>query len=134
MASSEAAKRAWETRRITHAISIRQPWAELIMRGIKVREFRSVPTNFRGRFYVYASQNPSRRDAYLEFGFKREKLPAGVLVGKVEVVDCEEIFKGTDSHRPLFAYVLANPRRLRQPVKPENHPQPIWFRPFDAEV
>ena len=39
------------------ALSIRQPYAELILRGIKPIEFRSRPTKIIGeRFYIYASQ------------------------------------------------------------------------------
>jgi hypothetical protein len=39
------------------ALSIRQPYAELILRGIKPIEFRSRPTTIIGeRFYIYASK------------------------------------------------------------------------------
>jgi len=41
------------------AIGIRQPWAELILRGIKTVEIRSTGTNQRGTIYVYASRRPS---------------------------------------------------------------------------
>jgi hypothetical protein len=39
------------------ALSIRQPYAELNLRGIKPIEFRSRPTTIIGeRFYIYASR------------------------------------------------------------------------------
>src|SRR3954466_3821975 len=39
------------------ALSIRQPWAEMILRGIKTIEYRSRPTRIIGeRFYIYASR------------------------------------------------------------------------------
>ena len=39
------------------ALSIRQPYAELILRGIKPIEFRSRRTSIIGeRFYIYASK------------------------------------------------------------------------------
>jgi len=39
------------------ALSIRQPYAELILRGIKPIEFRTRPTKIIGeRFYIYASR------------------------------------------------------------------------------
>ena len=42
-------------------LSIRQPYAELILRGIKKIEYRSRPTRIIGeRFYIYAAQ-PARR-------------------------------------------------------------------------
>jgi hypothetical protein len=118
-------QRAWETRRIERAISIRHAWAELIIRGIKVREFRSVPTNIRERVYVYATQRAEPESTYVEFGLSRVDLPTGLLIGTVEVIDCEKV---GDRH---FAYLLADPHRLSRPLQPANHPQPIWFRPFN---
>jgi hypothetical protein len=39
------------------ALSIRQPYAELILRGIKTVEYRTRPTRIIGeRFHIYASQ------------------------------------------------------------------------------
>ncbi len=37
------------------ALSVRQPHAEAIMRGVKPLEFRSGPTNLRERIHIYAS-------------------------------------------------------------------------------
>lgn len=48
------------TSKITRAISIRQPFVELILRGLKKREYRSKPTNIRERVYLYASLKPAR--------------------------------------------------------------------------
>ena len=42
------------------ALSIRQPFAELILRGIKTVEYRSRPTRIIGqRFHIYASLAPA---------------------------------------------------------------------------
>ena len=39
------------------ALSIRQPYAELILRGIKTVEYRTQPTRIIGeRFHIYASK------------------------------------------------------------------------------
>jgi predicted transcriptional regulator len=39
------------------ALSIRQPYAEFILRGIKTIEYRSRPTRIIGeRFWIYASK------------------------------------------------------------------------------
>ena len=41
------------------ALSIRQPYAELILRGIKTIEYRSRRTRIIGeRFYIYAARTP----------------------------------------------------------------------------
>ncbi|WP_160167073.1 ASCH domain-containing protein [Rhodopirellula baltica] len=37
------------------ALSVRQPWAELILRGHNTVEFRSQITKIRGRVYVYVA-------------------------------------------------------------------------------
>ena len=110
---------------ITRAISIRQPYVEQILRRIKVREYRSVPTNIRERVFIYASQKPAHWFDYDLLGFEVSDLPRGVIVGSVEIVGCE-----WDSKANQYAYLLANPERLKHPKKPVNQPQPIWFRPF----
>ena len=125
MASSSSATKAWETRRITRAISIRQPYVEQILRGVKTREYRNVATNIRERVYIYASQKPRDWFDYDLLGFTEEELPRGLLVGTVEIVACE-----AEPRTGGYAYVLANPRRLSRPLKPLNQPQPIWFHPF----
>jgi len=49
------------------ALSIRQPYAELILRGIKPIEFRSRPTKIIGeRFYIYASRQWAAGKLFLE--------------------------------------------------------------------
>jgi ASCH domain len=49
------------------ALSIRQPYAELILRGIKGIEFRSRPTTIIGqRFYIYASKQWAVGKLFLE--------------------------------------------------------------------
>jgi len=46
------------------ALSIRQPYAELILRGLKTIEYRSRATKIIGeRFYIYAARKWSWRDA-----------------------------------------------------------------------
>ena len=45
------------------AISIRQPYVELIFRGEKKAEYRSIPTNIRERVYIYASLRPADESA-----------------------------------------------------------------------
>jgi predicted transcriptional regulator len=104
------------------ALSVRQPFAEQILRGTKKIEYRSIRTNIRGRVYVYASKQP-RVDVYEKMKVEVGTFPAGVLVGTVEIIDCVE--KQGEYH-----WILANPQRLKTLVKPKNHPQPVWFKPF----
>jgi hypothetical protein len=105
------------------AISIRQPFVELILTGKKKLEYRSRPTNVRGRVWLYASLTPvddprSWRKADKEPG----SLPTGVIVGSVEIVGCKEIGPGE------FGYVLESPKRC-EPWKSPKHAQPVFWRP-----
>jgi hypothetical protein len=59
------------------SLSVRQPYADRIMRGTKRIENRSRPTKVRGRIYIYASLTPASS--------KGEDLPHGVIIGTVEL-------------------------------------------------
>jgi predicted transcriptional regulator len=104
------------------ALSVRQPFAEQIMRGTKKIEYRSKSTKIRGRVYIYASKTP-KIEAYKKMNVVPGTFPVGILVGTVEIVDCKE--KSGEYH-----WHLANPKRLKKPITPETHPQPIWFKPL----
>jgi hypothetical protein len=140
---SERARRAWATRRQrasavqtrgivkgegspapTRALSIRQPYAELILRRIKKFEYRTRPTSIIGeRFYVYASLTPGDPEDWATMGLHPGELPTGVIVGTVEVDYCKG--KAGD-----YKWHLKSPKRLRRNLRPRNHPQPGWFKPF----
>ena len=74
------------TQQPTRALSIRQPHAEAIMRGVKKTEFRSRATKIRGRVYIYASlgRYPANEEADMmaEYGIDDvacDDLPRGVI-------------------------------------------------------
>lgn len=110
----------------TRALSIRQPHAEAIMRGVKKTEFRSGRTKIRGRIFIYASlgryPKGDEEDMMAEYGIDDvacDDLPRGVIIGTVDLHDCEE----GDWH-------VKEPERAKTLRKPKHHPQPVWFRPF----
>lgn len=102
------------------AISMRQPWAEMVLRKDLLADYRNVPTKIRGRVYVYA---PAK--VLHEVGLT---LPRSVLVGTVEVADCRKLSRPI--HGCWFEYVLVKPQRFEVPAKPTGQPGPIWFKPF----
>jgi hypothetical protein len=112
--------------KITRAISIRQPFVELILAGYKSLEYRSTPTKLRERVYIYAALKPKDYPAgWSKVGKQRGELPTGVIVGSVEIVDCKVRANG-------YAYKLTSPERLRRHLKPINQPQPkFWFPKFN---
>jgi len=109
------------------ALSIRQPWAWLILNAGKDIENRQWPTRFRGTVLVHASKSCTKyehengvNDAEM-LGFDISKIPAwkntqrGGIVGSVEIIDCV-----TKSGSPWFygdyGFVLRNPKIL--PFRP----------------
>jgi hypothetical protein len=105
------------------AISIKQPWVEQILKGIKAREYRSKPTKITGRVYLYASLKELDDDAdWKKVGKKRGELPTGRIVGTVEIKKCVRSGDG-------FAYVLEKPKRIRKFPKHKNQPQPCFWIP-----
>ena len=66
------------------ALSIKQPWAELILRGEKTIETRRWVTSFRGEFYIHASKIIDKR-ACEEFKIDTDSLVTGALVGKATI-------------------------------------------------
>jgi ASCH domain len=48
-------------RRPNYALSIKQPWAALLVSGRKTIEVRKWPTAIRGRFFIHAARIPDRR-------------------------------------------------------------------------
>ena len=109
---------------IERAISIKQPFVELILSGIKTKEFRTVPTNIRERVYIYASlkSRPKGDPSWRKLENPERALPCGKIVGTVEIVGCIDQQDG-------YAYKLANPKRLRTSLMPTNQPGPVFWRP-----
>jgi hypothetical protein len=104
------------------ALSIRQPFAELIMTGEKKIEYRSRPTKLRERVYIYACKTRGYPESYEEHGLEPDELPHGVLIGTVEIVDCVDCGE--------FEWHLANPKQLKKPLAVNAIPQPGFFWPF----
>lgn len=80
------------------ALSLKQPWAELVVSGKKTIEVRKWNSKFRGEFLVHASKNIDK-DAMAVFGFS--ELPLGCIVGKVELINVKEYrddFNGVKVH------------------------------------
>ena len=108
-------------------LSLKQPFAELILQGRKKIELRpencSVSnfgviknpnkqerfltkwnTNFRGEFLIHASKN-SDKDAMEKFGFK--EIPLGAVLGKAELVGVKE-YKNEQEHNQDKSFHLAS--------------------------
>jgi hypothetical protein len=108
----------------TIALSIRQPHAEAILRGIKTIEYRHDVTHRRGRIFIYVGKLPAdnAENWMKNYGIhdvKIDDLPRGVIVGSVELYGCD----GGE-------WKLREPQRAKVLLIPKNRPQPMWFHPF----
>ncbi|MGA9350242.1 MAG: ASCH domain-containing protein [Anaerolineae bacterium] len=109
------------------ALSIRQPWAELILQGRKTIELRTWPTSYRGRIAIHASQTV-REEACIAYGLDPARMVRGALVGTVELVDVlpldeaawealrDQHLSLSDFPGPMFGWRLEAPQRLPQPI------------------
>ncbi|MGL4423455.1 MAG: ASCH domain-containing protein, partial [Gemmataceae bacterium] len=110
------------------ALSVRQPWAALILAGIKSLELRTWPTQRRGRIWIHAGRLPEVRSAAWDqlpsdASFRALLRCTGGLLGQVTITDCfllpeqadflkfqAEHRAGLEWYRPrLFAFRLTQP-------------------------
>lgn len=109
------------------ALSIRQPWAELILQGRKTIELRTWHTHYRGRIVIHAGQQ-CKEEHCRAYGLDPQKLVRGALVGTVEIVDIiafdEESYNAHAAEHlrlggwpgDLVGWRLANPLRFETPI------------------
>ncbi|XP_068620300.1 activating signal cointegrator 1 [Battus philenor] len=117
-------------------LSMHQPWASLLVEGIKMHEGRTWYTNHRGRLWIASTAKPPDQDVvralenqyrvlYPEKQFKFPSFyPTGCLLGCVTVDDClpqeeyEKIYPDGESDSP-YVFICSNPMslRLRFPIK-----------------
>lgn len=112
------------------AITIHQPFAEMILRGVKRCENRTWSTRHRGVLVIHAAAGGAG------------PFPAGALVGLVTLSDCRHIGEG--HQHELFAqsdhdlihatgpwcWCLDRPRRFAKPIFCSGR-QGLWTVPDD---
>lgn len=103
-------------------LSLKQPFAELILQGRKKIELRKWNTSFRGEFLIHASKNSDKK-AMKKFSFS--DLPCGFIVGKAKLTDVkkysneEEHQKDKELHLASsswgnYGFILENPQRIKK--------------------
>ena len=70
------------------ALTIKQPWATLIMQKDKRFEFRSWQTKYRGDLLIHAGKGIDKEAMKRLAKYLPEELPYGKILGKVRLVDC----------------------------------------------
>jgi hypothetical protein len=86
---------------VTHALTVRQPYAEMIRRGDKEAEYRSwpLPEKHRNKWIaIHAAAKPygeEEIDGKLDPEYLPiNKLPRSVIVAFVKFIDCEQLDDG----------------------------------------
>src|SRR6516225_7625875 len=99
-----------------YALSIKQPWASLVVHGLKTVEVRRWPTARRGRILIHAARVPDDRPegwarVSAELGPLAKQL--GGIIGAAELADCV-------SYPTLEAFVGDREHHLNEPA---------WYEP-----
>lgn len=123
-------------------LTLQQPWAELILRGVKTIEIRAVPVAPGKTVYLYASRRQSvlkcATAARRRHGLAEVELPRGKVVGTVHITGCRpaqaadsdaacvprDLLEGT------YSWQLSAPHRLSDPLDALHAPCGMWFYPF----
>lgn len=111
-------------------LSIKEPWASLIINGYKEYEFRSWKTNYREKVLIHASKNIIKSDIerFEKLGINYKP---GFIIGEAEIVDCipvtkefenflinkNELVYGANRNRTGYAWRLNNIKILDKPIK-----------------
>lgn len=111
------------------AITIKQPWASLIIDGYKKYEFRSWKTNYRGKILIHAGMN-LEKDMVVRFKNYNLNYICGAIIGEAEIVDCilvdenfneklksiDPIVYGKSNHTESYAWKLDNIKKYDEPI------------------
>lgn len=115
-------------------LSIREPWASIIINGYKKYEFRSWKTNYRGKIFIHASKN-IEKDNIKRFEKLNINYSPGFIIGEAEIVDCipvssefensliieNELIYGASRNRTGYAWKLDNIKIIDKPIEVNGH-------------
>ncbi|MBE6157401.1 MAG: ASCH domain-containing protein [Firmicutes bacterium] len=111
------------------ALTIKQPWASLIVDGYKKYEFRSWKTNYRGKILIHAGLS-LEKDMMERFKDYNLNCTLGAIIGEAELVDCilvdenfneelrtiDPIVYGRSNHVENYAWKLENIKKYDEPI------------------
>lgn len=71
-------------------LTINQPFATLIVEGLKEYEFRTWKTNYRGEILIHAGKGVDKK-AMKRYEYLGLEYPKGCIIGKATIADCIKI-------------------------------------------
>ena len=116
-------------------LTIKQPWATLIMQGNKRFEFRSWQTKYRGELLIHAGKGIDKEAIKRLSKYLPKELPLGKILGKVTLVDCikmspefkEELLKENrdiytkSSFQENYGWQIDNVQVFDEPIEAKGH-------------
>ena len=111
------------------ALTIKEPWASLIIEEYKKYEFRSWKTKYRGKILIHAGCSVEK-DMMKRFSDYNINVNPGYIIGHATIVDCilvnEEFNKelrnidpvvyGRSNHTETYAWKLENVVKYDNPI------------------
>jgi hypothetical protein len=119
---SDVSEANQQNRLVVPALTVRQPWAWLIIHGGKDIENRRWKTNVRGRVLIHAAKGMTRNEYYDAWDYADDigvevpdidviNLQRGCIIGSVEIVDCVSQCPSPWFMGP-YGFVLRDPQIL----------------------
>jgi len=116
-------------------ITIKQPWATLIMQGYKRFEFRSWQTKYRGDLLIHAGKGIDKEAVKRLEKYLPKELPFGKILGKVTLIDCikmssefkEKLLKENkdiytkSSFQEKYGWQMNNVQVFKEPIDVKGH-------------
>lgn len=110
-------------------LTIREPWASLIINGYKKYEFRSWKTNYRGKILIHTSQK-IEKEMLSRFKDYNLNCIGGAIIGEAELTDCilvdenfnqslrkiDNVVYGRSNHVEKYAWKLENVKKYDEPI------------------
>ena len=110
-------------------LTVKEPWASLIINGYKKYEFRSWKTNYRGKLLIHAGKT-LEKDVLPRFSCYNIEYSSGAIIGEVDLVDCIEVDEefnnklekinpvvyGRSNHIRNYAWKLDNIKKYKTPI------------------
>jgi ASCH domain len=112
-------------------LTVRQPWASLIVNGMKTVENRTWVTDYRGRLWIHASA--AKVDNVPDFRELAASEPRGVILGSVQLVDIVTDAKSRWATPGECHWLLARATRLEVPI-PATGRLGLWPLPGKSEA
>ena len=127
-------------------LSVKQPWAALLVNGIKDIENRTRRTTFRGRILIHASkaqrsgfiadflteeQAKAVCEAKIEDSDFRKSLVRGMIIGSIEIYDCVKNDSSIWAEKNVWNWKVRKPILFKKPI-PAKSKLGLWN--FEKEI